>query len=167
MPLISLKKNNLSVRKCQFSQASATHLPSRRAVLETDGQRCPHDTSYWKRGCRGRHVSSCGGSGFSVSRRVTSTQSDSLDCKCSKGCPPPAFAFRFHSDLTYLVHGAPKRRDMKEWGRNAMEDSRKAVLMLQALQASEHFEIEAGRMRIEGLSPFHWPLNYQNPAVPP
>lgn len=36
------------------------------------------------------------------------------------------------------------------------------------LQASEHFQTEAGRMEIEVLSPFHWPLNFQNPAaVPP
>lgn len=36
------------------------------------------------------------------------------------------------------------------------------------LQASEHFQTEAGRMEIGGLSPFHWPLNFQNPAaVPP
>lgn len=41
-----------------------------------------------------------------------------------------------------------------------MEDSRKAV-PCPDLTASERFQTEAGRMEIEGQSPFHWLLIYQ------
>lgn len=94
-------------------------------------------------------------------------QSDSLDSKCSKGCPPSAYVVQISVGCDLLGPWWAKEKWYAREGQwqECHGGFQKGCLML---QASEHFQTEAGRMEIEGLSPFHWPLNFQNPAaVPP
>lgn len=94
-------------------------------------------------------------------------QSDSMDNKCSKGCLPSAYVVQILVGCDLLgPWWAKEKWHAREGQRQECHGGfQKGYLML---QASEHFQTEAGRMEIEGLSPFHWPLNFQNPAaVPP